>query len=321
MANGSFFVSWELWQQMTLALAFGIVAVFCAGLMRLWWNNRLMRKQEVLDEEKRARLEEMRRTGIPAKRANHIPFGIRAIEGGVEVDGIWISRPASSSGTAAEKIPLVSSTALVDENSESTTPMTQERVSARQNAPDASIFQRLAHNAHSLEATERAASPVSHFVSQTRRPPLRTISPLNEDTLRRLEGQAQPSRLPYETYRPTSPQLIPHQAGHQSSGSSSGDSVGSQTRSARSVSGKSASSQSSRLYTTRQPREGRYAYGNIPQTRGDQEPQNPFRTPSGLSVAPNTVARGRQDLAPPQPTLNPGDLHLNRSSRKGQQHF
>src|SRR5690348_13036331 len=72
-----------------------IVAVFCAGLGKLWWNNRLMKKQEVLDEEKRARVEEIRKTGLPMKRGNQVPFGVRAIQSGVEVDGIWISRPAS----------------------------------------------------------------------------------------------------------------------------------------------------------------------------------------------------------------------------------
>lgn len=315
---------------MTLILALAIVAVFCAGIMRLWWNNRLMNRQEVLDEEKRARLEEMRKTGLPVKRANEIPFGVRAIQGGVEVDGIWISRPASSEGAAAEKTPLASSTTLVgttsvlpkkgqgvsgDEQSRSTTPMAYERAPSRQNVPNGSIFQRLNHGDSSGSA-RFGVSSVSQFVPQTRRPPLRMPSPLNEDTLRKLEGQAQQSKPPYETYIPTSPQQSPRQVSHQSSGSSSGDSVDSRSRSVRSVGGKSASSHSSRPHTTRHPREGRYANSNAPQTWGSQELYDPFRTPSALSVTPYTDTRGRYDLVPPEPTLNPGDLHLNRSSQR-----
>jgi len=81
-----------------------IMAVFLAGLVKLWWNNRLMKKQTILDEEKRARVEEMRRTGLPLKRTNEIPFGVRALQRGVEVDGIWISRPVSPNETTTTKV-------------------------------------------------------------------------------------------------------------------------------------------------------------------------------------------------------------------------
>ena len=61
--------------------------------MKLWWTNRILRKLEYLDEEKRARLLEMRQSGIDIPGVDQIPFGVRAIRGGVEVEGIWISRP------------------------------------------------------------------------------------------------------------------------------------------------------------------------------------------------------------------------------------
>lgn len=61
--------------------------------MKLWWTNRILRKLEYLDEEKRARLLEMRQSGVDIPGINQIPFGVRAIRSGVEVEGIWISRP------------------------------------------------------------------------------------------------------------------------------------------------------------------------------------------------------------------------------------
>lgn len=71
-----------------------IGAVFLAGLIKLWWSTRYAKKHELIDEERRAKEQEMRQSGIwvePKSKGSDIPFGVRAIESGVEVDGIWIS--------------------------------------------------------------------------------------------------------------------------------------------------------------------------------------------------------------------------------------
>lgn len=85
-----------------------ILIVFCLGLVRLWWINRALRKLEVLDAEKRSRRSDMSHCGIDAWKAEDIPFGVRAIQRGVEVEGIWISRSVTpESSQVASSATLV----------------------------------------------------------------------------------------------------------------------------------------------------------------------------------------------------------------------
>ncbi|QSZ29123.1 hypothetical protein DSL72_003633 [Monilinia vaccinii-corymbosi] len=89
----SFFNSWQLWEKMTFVLGCAIVAVFCAGYIKLLWTNRMVARQEIIDEEKRIKIQELRQSGqfIETKKDVDIPFGVRAIQSGIQVDGIWIS--------------------------------------------------------------------------------------------------------------------------------------------------------------------------------------------------------------------------------------
>ncbi|KAI1763443.1 hypothetical protein GGR53DRAFT_367699 [Hypoxylon sp. FL1150] len=114
----NFFVNWELWQQMTFVLAGAIVVVFCAGLVKLWWLSRYLKKHTVLDLEKRARQMEMQKSGLPAGKRIDIPFGVRAIQSGIQVDGIWISRPGTPIETS-QSSPSISSSSTLETDSRS----------------------------------------------------------------------------------------------------------------------------------------------------------------------------------------------------------
>ncbi|KAI1322024.1 hypothetical protein F5Y16DRAFT_56803 [Xylariaceae sp. FL0255] len=94
-----FFVDWQLWEKLTFVLAMGIVVVFFVGWFKLWLMQRHLKKHTLLDEEKRARRIALGRSGLPLGRRVDIPFGVRAIQSGIEVDGIWISRPTSKASS------------------------------------------------------------------------------------------------------------------------------------------------------------------------------------------------------------------------------
>lgn len=77
----------------------------------------MLAKQALLDEEKKARMQEMRRSGLKVRRGySDIPFGVRAIQHGVEVDGIWISRPGTPQTENDNTVKMASSTTLVSES-------------------------------------------------------------------------------------------------------------------------------------------------------------------------------------------------------------
>ncbi|EAQ90855.1 hypothetical protein CHGG_02790 [Chaetomium globosum CBS 148.51] len=355
---GTFFTSWDLWQEMTFVLAMAIVCVFCAGLGKLWWNNRLMKKKEVLDNEKRARVEEMRKTGLPMKRANTVPFGVRAIQSGIEVDGIWISRPASLN-ELGEK--LASSTTLAGRDSDSqskgrgyyeeerSTRITATNLGPKPSPSSASIFQKLTDTESLGSSTPSAALPVSQFAynKTNTRHSSRSAGTLNEDTLRRLEGQSPPpprnqqhcdiyiptttnttaaaaatitTTTATTTIPPTSPRRPnPRRPGDRSSvASSSADSIDSQPRSFKSASdGRSyTSSHSSRLYMAAAAAARHSQQQQQQQQQSQQHPQQYHRQQHHHHQHQQQQQQQQQYApAPPDPTFGPGDLHFSNNSR------
>lgn len=324
-------MSWELWQQMTFALAVAIVAVFCAGLVKLWWTNRIVRKQEILDQEKKARIDDMRSTGLrptSSKRAaaSSIPFGVRAIQSGVQVDGIWISRPA----TPTETTKLTSAMTLVNNLD------ADQQQREKTKIVTVTTSQRLT-DSESLESNSSGAIPTPISRDQRHYYPhrqhgLRTPHTLNEDTLRRLEGQdggAQPQRPPvYDIYVPTTSSRRqqevsggraggPTRGNQRGTGSEPGDSSAESARQrfTRSGSGRSYSSSSGGG-----GREGGRLYGPGRVERKDAAVRDPFGTPPSYGLHQQQQQQQQEDAEPtmipaPEPTFGPGDLHYanNRS--------
>ena len=81
--------------QQVLGLA--ILGVFGVGFLKLLWTNRIVKKQEMVDEEKRTRIQQLRSSGqiVESRKSYEVPFGVRAIQSGIQVDGIWISQTAT----------------------------------------------------------------------------------------------------------------------------------------------------------------------------------------------------------------------------------
>ncbi|KAI0997662.1 hypothetical protein K3495_g10526 [Podosphaera aphanis] len=90
-----FFQTWPLWEKMTFILALAISCVFVLGWIKVVWRFRTNKKREIFDEEKRLRIQHLKKNGLIADSQvkQEIPFGVRAIQSGIQVDGIWISNP------------------------------------------------------------------------------------------------------------------------------------------------------------------------------------------------------------------------------------
>ncbi|KAL9580802.1 MAG: hypothetical protein Q9212_004281 [Teloschistes hypoglaucus] len=119
---GAFWTSWALWEKLTF------VAVLFAGMIKLAHTHWKLRKYTALAKTKAAQKEEgIQRQPSAVRRkknGNDVPFGIRAIESGIEVDGVWISRsntPANSTpgspSLLANKDPAVQHPAPADRSS------------------------------------------------------------------------------------------------------------------------------------------------------------------------------------------------------------
>ena len=104
----TFFNSWQLWQKMTFVLACGIFITIFLGLLKLAYDRNKMRKYTKVDKGKKTQTPEMLEaqpvTTASLESKDEIPFGIRAIQSGIEVDGVWISRTNTPVGSSRASI-------------------------------------------------------------------------------------------------------------------------------------------------------------------------------------------------------------------------
>jgi len=84
------------------------------GCMKLLYTRYRLRRYTAIANQKQAQLLEQRQGGeVVQRRVNDIPFGIRAIESGIQVDGVWIS----GSNTPIPSTPISLAASSVDEPS------------------------------------------------------------------------------------------------------------------------------------------------------------------------------------------------------------
>lgn len=110
--DGVFFNSWELWQKMTFVLGCAIVLAISLGFLKLWYDRNRLKKYTKVNKGKQAQTPEMLEaqpvTAVSVEGKEDTPFGIRAIESGIEVDGVWISRSNTPVGSSRNSISELS---------------------------------------------------------------------------------------------------------------------------------------------------------------------------------------------------------------------
>lgn len=103
------------------------------GCMKLLYTRYRLRRFTAIANQKQAQLLERKQGGeVAQRRGNDVPFGIRAIESGIQVDGVWIS----GSNTPIPSTPISLAASSVDEPS----PPRDHRQSARVSSSSLNIL-------------------------------------------------------------------------------------------------------------------------------------------------------------------------------------
>ncbi|KAK5168073.1 uncharacterized protein LTR77_006641 [Saxophila tyrrhenica] len=120
-----FFSGWEIWEKLVFILACAMVVTVILGSLKLIYAHGRLRKFSAIAEQERVEQSMQRTMSQRSARPESevVPFGIRAIESGIQVEGLWISRgntpdPGSENASAAsspvEQSPVKTFNAAVD---------------------------------------------------------------------------------------------------------------------------------------------------------------------------------------------------------------
>ncbi|KAK4560296.1 hypothetical protein LTR86_005490 [Recurvomyces mirabilis] len=94
----TFFTTWQMWEKLCFFLGCAVVAIVVAGATKVVYTHWRLRNYSVLAEKDR-REQMVQRQMSQRRRHDEVPFGIRALEHGLEVDGVWVSRPTTPEGS------------------------------------------------------------------------------------------------------------------------------------------------------------------------------------------------------------------------------
>ncbi|KAG8533267.1 uncharacterized protein KY384_002050 [Bacidia gigantensis] len=112
----AFWNSWQLWERMCFVLASGIIVVIALGCLKLTYNHWRLRKYTKIRADRLARrLETQHSASVRRGRAKEVPFGVRALEKGVEVEGVWNSK-VNTPAPSAPASPTLSATTTKPKN-------------------------------------------------------------------------------------------------------------------------------------------------------------------------------------------------------------
>ncbi|KAF1841019.1 uncharacterized protein K460DRAFT_380757 [Cucurbitaria berberidis CBS 394.84] len=146
MGGRQFFTSWPLWQKMTFVLGCSIAITIVLGFMKLFVDRRRLSKYTKVDKGKQAQTPEMLEaqpvTAVSTETKDEIPFGIRAIQSGIEVDGVWISRSNTPVGSSRASIMSDHKPMRSYNNSQLELPQTAKNGSSRGSSRPPSSFDR-----------------------------------------------------------------------------------------------------------------------------------------------------------------------------------
>ncbi|QMW46382.1 hypothetical protein G4B11_009837 [Aspergillus flavus] len=141
-----FWVDWALWQKLSLVLAGLLVLVLIYSLCVLFYNRRATRKHAAADAHRKTIQDAEQHPML--SETNEVPFGARALERGVLVEGIWTPGQESpmesntptrheSAGPALTQLPA-SLTGLVQRPSKTYMPVPLSSQSGPRWAPSVS---------------------------------------------------------------------------------------------------------------------------------------------------------------------------------------
>lgn len=138
---------------MTFVLAAGIVVTIFLGFLKVAYNRYRLRKYSKVDKGKQAQTPEMLEaqpvTQVSTETKDEIPFGIRAIQSGIEVEGVYISRSNTPVGSSRNSIATTSQLELPK----------SALLSSRDSTGVASSFDRAVSAEHLPSYHSRASSP------------------------------------------------------------------------------------------------------------------------------------------------------------------